>query len=59
MESTVEHVILTVVCSLDEDIRDDMSGYMLRVRLHYLLNYFEYLDSVKFHWNIYKAVQCK
>ncbi|RVE42898.1 hypothetical protein evm_012453 [Chilo suppressalis] len=31
VESTVEHVILTVVCSLDEDIRDDMSGYMLRV----------------------------
>ncbi|XP_068627599.1 phosphatidylinositol 4-phosphate 3-kinase C2 domain-containing subunit alpha [Battus philenor] len=31
VESTVEHVILTVVCSLDEDIREDMSGYMLRV----------------------------
>ncbi|KAG6448082.1 phosphatidylinositol 4-phosphate 3-kinase C2 domain-containing subunit alpha isoform X2 [Manduca sexta] len=31
VESTVEHVILTVVCSLDEDIRDDMSEYMLRV----------------------------
>ncbi|CAK1551645.1 unnamed protein product [Leptosia nina] len=31
VESTVEHVILTVVCSLDEVIRDDMSGYMLRV----------------------------
>ncbi|KAL4710311.1 hypothetical protein ACJJTC_011127, partial [Scirpophaga incertulas] len=31
VESTVEHVILTVVCSLEEDIRDDMSGYMLRV----------------------------
>ncbi|XP_045520078.1 phosphatidylinositol 4-phosphate 3-kinase C2 domain-containing subunit alpha isoform X1 [Pieris brassicae] len=30
-ESTVDHVILTVVCSLDEDIREDMSGYMLRV----------------------------
>ncbi|CAH0668895.1 unnamed protein product [Spodoptera exigua] len=32
VESTVEHVILTVVCSLDEDIREDMSEYMLRVR---------------------------
>lgn len=32
VESKVEHVILTVVCSLDEDIREDMSGYMLRVR---------------------------
>ncbi|KAM3968313.1 LOW QUALITY PROTEIN: phosphatidylinositol-4-phosphate 3-kinase catalytic subunit Pi3K68D [Aphomia sociella] len=31
VESTVEHVILTVICSLDEDIREDMSGYMLRV----------------------------
>ncbi|GBP48239.1 Phosphatidylinositol 4-phosphate 3-kinase C2 domain-containing subunit alpha [Eumeta japonica] len=31
VESTVEHVVLTVVCSLDEDIREDMSGYMLRV----------------------------
>ncbi|XP_046978612.1 phosphatidylinositol 4-phosphate 3-kinase C2 domain-containing subunit alpha isoform X1 [Vanessa cardui] len=31
VESTVEHVILTVVCSLDEDIREDMSEYMLRV----------------------------
>ncbi|XP_028163897.1 phosphatidylinositol 4-phosphate 3-kinase C2 domain-containing subunit alpha isoform X2 [Ostrinia furnacalis] len=31
VESTVEHVILTVVCSLEEDIREDMSGYMLRV----------------------------
>lgn len=27
----MDHVILTVVCSLDEDIREDMSGYMLRV----------------------------
>lgn len=27
----MEHVILTVVCSLDEDIREDMSEYMLRV----------------------------
>ncbi|CAG9791840.1 unnamed protein product [Diatraea saccharalis] len=31
VESTVEHVILTVVCSLEEEIREDMSGYMLRV----------------------------
>ncbi|KAI5641910.1 PI3-kinase family, ras-binding domain-containing protein [Phthorimaea operculella] len=31
VESTVEHVILTVVCSLEEDIREDMSYYMLRV----------------------------
>ncbi|XP_052751533.1 phosphatidylinositol 4-phosphate 3-kinase C2 domain-containing subunit alpha [Galleria mellonella] len=31
VESTVEHVILTVLCSLDEDINEDMSGYMLRV----------------------------
>ncbi|CAH2091791.1 unnamed protein product [Euphydryas editha] len=31
VESTVEHVILTIVCSLDEDIREDMSEYMLRV----------------------------
>ncbi|XP_063635795.1 phosphatidylinositol 4-phosphate 3-kinase C2 domain-containing subunit alpha [Cydia splendana] len=31
VESTVEHVILTVVCSLDENTRDDMSQYMLRV----------------------------
>lgn len=31
VESTAEHVILTVVCSLDEDIREDMSEYMLRV----------------------------
>ncbi|KAJ2950780.1 hypothetical protein O0L34_g9045 [Tuta absoluta] len=31
VESTVEHVILTVVCSLEEDIREDMSDYMLRV----------------------------
>lgn len=31
VESTVEHVILTVVCTLDEDIREDMSDYMLRV----------------------------
>ncbi|XP_045533800.1 phosphatidylinositol 4-phosphate 3-kinase C2 domain-containing subunit alpha [Papilio machaon] len=31
VESTVEHVILTVVCSLDDDIRADMSRYMLRV----------------------------
>lgn len=42
VESTVEHVILTIVCSLDEDIRDDMSGYMLRVRftisnIHFVL----------------------
>ncbi|CAH0717341.1 unnamed protein product, partial [Brenthis ino] len=31
VESTVEHVILTVVCSLDEDMREDMFKYMLRV----------------------------
>lgn len=31
VESKVEHVILTVVCSLGEDLRDDMSDYMLRV----------------------------
>lgn len=32
VESSIEHVILTIVCSLDEDIREDMSEYMLRVR---------------------------
>ena len=36
VESTVEHVILTVVCSLDEDIREDMSEYMLRVT-HFII----------------------